>query len=78
MYLDNYLRACAASAAAIADLSRSCARPYAAKSPFASAACPSAIACFALCSALVRSAELLDVVAVTVDPDVVPELPPNT
>ncbi|MEY4412452.1 MAG: hypothetical protein RL560_711, partial [Actinomycetota bacterium] len=65
----NYLRDCAAIAAAIADLSRSCARPYAAKSPLASAACPSAIACFALRSADARSDDaddvLLDVDGVT-------------
>ena len=74
-----YLRPSAAIAAASAAFKRSCARPYAAKSPFASAAFPSASACLAFCYADFRSAVALLVVVVTgVPEDDVPEFPPNT
>ena len=73
-----YFFTCAAIAAAIADFNRSCARPYAAKSPFARAACPSASACWALANALASELLVVPVVVVFPDADVVPEFPPNT
>ena len=78
--MSNHFLLCAEIAAAIAAFKRSCAFPYAVKSPLASAACPSASACFALASALAKS-----VVPVVGFPEPVaepvsdvPELPANT
>ena len=67
-------------AAAIADFKRSCAFPYAAKSPLASAACPSASACFALASAFAKSVVPVVGLPEPVDAPLsdVPELPANT
>ena len=73
-----YFFTCAAIADAIADFNRSCARPYAAKSPFARAAWPSASAYLALANALARELLVVPVVVVLPDADDVPEFPPNT
>ena len=73
-----YFFTCAAIAEAIADFNRSCARPYAAKSPIARAACPSANACLALASALASEALVVPLEVGVPLEEVVPELPPNT
>ena len=69
-----YFFTCAAIADAIADFNRSCARPYAAKSPFARAACPSANACLALANALANESLVVPPVVGVPLEEVVPEL----
>ncbi|CAB4714667.1 unannotated protein [freshwater metagenome] len=80
-YLLHYFLLCALIAASRADFKRFCALSYAAKSPFASAARPSAYACFALANEF-ASEEFVVVPPVVVPPVVppaaVPEFPPNT
>ena len=78
--VSNYFLFCAAVAASIATFNRSCAFPYAVKSPFARAARESASACRASASAFAKSVAPLVGAHDPVDPPLsdVPEFPAKT